>query len=379
MEASEIYKRHKFKTLFKNLDRSVKIVNEFSEFLKLLDLREVNILRAMMVRFMIEATNSDVGGLIYVGSDGSFRFSDVFHYKSNRVVDKDFSPVIGKVDENTPEYKMIEITMKRGVPTLFSEDEVKDSILAKICGIKPFSAVFIPVVVDDVIVYIVELIKTKKGKNCLGFFDNDIYSLSIISNIASAIFTNAELFSKAIHDSLTGLYNVHYFKNLVYEEMNKVKKFGTKFSLAVIDLDHFKHVNDTYGHSVGDEALKFFASVLKQEIKRSSDIIARYGGDEFIVAFPSTDLKDAYNVCLKVKEKLNSEVFKVNDKISLTLTPSIGIADVRVSDIESSSNIEMFRRIFVRADTALYNSKKTGRNRVTVYDDTLPLVEGREL
>ncbi|MFN4245065.1 MAG: GGDEF domain-containing protein, partial [Brevinematia bacterium] len=292
----------------------------------------------------------------------------------------DFSPVIGKVYEDTPEYKMIEVTIKRGIPTLFYENDVKNSVLGKIGGIEPFSVVFVPIVINDVVVYVVELIKKKKNRKYSGFLENDIFALSIISNIASAIFTNADLFNRAIHDNLTGLYNIHYFKNLAYEEMNKVKKFRTKFSLAVIDLDHFKHVNDTYGHSVGDEALKFFSSILRQEVKRSSDIIARYGGDEFIVAFPSTDLMSAYNVCMKLRDKLNSEIFKINDKVSIVLTPSIGIADVSDEDIKnSSSNIDLFRRIFVKADTALYNSKKTGRNKVTIYTDSLPLIEEREL
>lgn len=371
-------KKHKYKTLFRNLDRSVKIINEFSEFLKLLDLREVSILKAMMVRFMIESTTSDAGALIEVSENG-FEFSEVFQYRGNRIVDKDFSPVVESISKDSPEYSMIETTMKREIPTLFSGNEVKNSLLGSIIGIIPEIIIFVPVIVNDKVEYLVELIKKNKNNRIL-FSEDDIQSLSIISNIASAIFTNAELFNKAIHDSLTGLYNIHYFKNLIYEEMVKVKKFKNRFSLAIIDLDHFKHINDTYGHSVGDVALKFFSGVIKQEIKRSSDIIARYGGDEFIVAFPSTDVNGAYLLCSRLKERLNSESLKVNDKVSLIITPSIGIAELTESDISISSDPnDLFRRLFVKADTALYNSKKTGRNRITVYSDDLPLIEEREV
>lgn len=371
-------RKHKYKTLFRNLDRSVKIINEFSEFLKLLDLREVSILKAMMVRFMIEATNSDAGALIEV-CNGNFEFSEVFQYRGNRVVDKDFSPVVENISPDSAEYSMIETTIRREIPTIFSGDSVKNSLLANIIGIVPEIIILVPVIVNDRVEYLVELLKKSKNNRVL-FSEDDIQSLSIISNIASAIFTNAELFNKAIHDSLTGLYNIHYFKNLIYEEMVKVKKFKNKFSLAIIDLDHFKQINDTYGHSVGDIALKFFSSVIRQEIKRSSDIIARYGGDEFIVAFPSTDVEGAYMLCSRLRERLNSETLQVNDKVSLVITPSIGIAGITNDDIVNSSDPnDLFRKLFVKADTALYNSKKTGRNRITVYSAELPLIEEREV
>lgn len=372
-------RKYRFKTLFKTLDRSIKIINEFSEFLKLLDLREVGILRAMMVRFMIETTNADAGGLISVNDKNEYEFSEIFQYKGNRIMDRDFSPMVGKIHKDTLEYSMIETAIKREIPTLFSDETTRNSTLGKIVNISPSSIILVPVLVNDKVVYVVELLKKGRGRMC-SFLDEDLQSLSIISNIASAIFTNAELFNSAIHDNLTGLYNIHYFKNLVFEEMVKVRKFRTKFSLAIIDLDHFKHINDTYGHSVGDEVLKFFSNILRQEIRRSSDIVARYGGDEFVVAFPSTDAASAYSLCSKIRDRLNLESFPLNEKSSITLTPSVGIAEILEEDIESSpTDMDLFRKVFVRADTALYNSKKTGRNKVTVYTKILPLIEEREL
>ncbi|MEN2998100.1 MAG: GGDEF domain-containing protein [Brevinematia bacterium] len=372
-------RKYRFKTLFKSLDRSTKIINEFSEFLKLLDLRDVGILRAMMVRFMIEATNADAGGLIDV-TDREYRFSEIFQYRGNRVMDKDFSPMISKIQPNNPEYTMIETVIKREVPTLFMDENIKDSILGEIVNVKPSFIILTPIVVNDKVTYIVELLKKERKRCYHDFSEEHIQSLSIISNIASAIFTNAELFNRAIHDNLTGLYNIHYFKNVVYEEMVKVKKFGTKFSLAIIDLDHFKQINDTYGHSVGDETLKFFANILRQEIKRSSDIIARYGGDEFVIGFPSTDINNAYLLCSRLRDRVNNERFYVNEKLFLTLTPSIGVAEIPTTDIDNSSTpVELFRKVFIKADTALYNSKKTGRNKVTIYTEGLPLIEEREI
>lgn len=374
----DIPNRNRFKTLFRDLDKSVKIINEFSEFLKLLDLREVEILKVMMVRFMIEATNSESGGLIEIKENGP-EFTEIFQYKGNRIIDKDFSFVSGKIQPDSFEGITLETTMKRKIPTLFEDESIKSSVLASITKVSPSSIIQVPVVIEDKVEYVIELLK-KSNRRKHTFSEGDISSLSIISNIASAIFTNARLFNSAIYDNLTGLYNIHYFKNLVLEEMAKVTKFKTKFSLAIMDLDHFKNINDTYGHSVGDEALKFFSKVIRQEIKRSTDIVARYGGDEFISAFSSTDANGAYLICSRIRDKLNSELFSVNDAISIKITPSIGIAEISQEDISNAkSEIDLFRQLFLRADTALYNSKKTGRNKVTVYSPNMSLIQAREL
>lgn len=374
----DIPSRNRFKTLFRDLDKSIKIINEFSEFLKLLDLREVEILKVMMVRFMIEATNSESGGLIEIKESGP-EFTEIFQYKDNRIIDKDFSSVSCKIQPDSFEGITLETTIKRKIPTLFEDESIKSSILASITKVPPSSIIQVPVILEDKVPYVIELLK-KRNRKKYTFSEGDISSLSIISNIASAIFTNAQLFNSAIHDNLTGLYNIHYFKNLVMEEMMKVMKFKTNFSLAIMDLDHFKSINDTYGHSVGDEALKFFSKVIKQEIKRSSDIVARYGGDEFISAFPSTDANGAYLICSRIRDKLNSELFSVSDTISIKITPSIGIAEISQDDISNAkSEIDLFRQLFLKADTALYNSKKTGRNRVTIFSPNMSLIQIREL
>ncbi|MGB9620883.1 MAG: GGDEF domain-containing protein [Brevinematia bacterium] len=365
MDNAPINNKVRYKTLFRKLDRSIKIVNEFSEFLRLLDLREVEILKVMMVRFMIETLDVDVGGLIEIVND-EYRLTEVFIYRGHRIFGK-----------NLPGGKPI---IKREMPMIFEGEDIKNVIVTNIVKVDPSSLLIVPVVVNDKVEYVVELLKKNKKSKFFSFSKEDISNITIISNIASAIFTNAELFNRAIHDNLTGLYNINYFKNLMKDEMAKVKKFGNNFSLAVIDLDHFKHINDTYGHTIGDEALKFFAKVLKEEIRRSTDIVARYGGDEFIIAFPSTSLEGAFNVCSKIKERLNNENFHINNKIFFKLTPSIGIACITKDDINTKENEDfLFRKLFIRADTALYNSKKTGRNKITLYNESLTLIEEREI
>ncbi|MGC8869515.1 MAG: GGDEF domain-containing protein [Brevinematia bacterium] len=379
MDNAPINNKVRYKTLFRKLDRSIKIVNEFSEFLRLLDLREVEILKVMMVRFMIETLDVDVGGLIEIVND-EYRLTEVFIYRGHRIFGKNLPGGKPIIKRDSDEFRMIETTIKREMPMIFEGEDIKNVIVTNIVKVDPSSLLIVPVVVNDKVEYVVELLKKNKKSKFFSFSKEDISNITIISNIASAIFTNAELFNRAIHDNLTGLYNINYFKNLMKDEMAKVKKFGNNFSLAVIDLDHFKHINDTYGHTIGDEALKFFAKVLKEEIRRSTDIVARYGGDEFIIAFPSTSLEGAFNVCSKIKERLNNENFHINNKIFFKLTPSIGIACITKDDINTKENEDfLFRKLFIRADTALYNSKKTGRNKITLYNESLTLIEEREI
>jgi len=362
-----------YKRSFKKLDRSLKMINEFSEFLKLLDLREIGILRIMMLRFMIEAVEANIGRLIEV-EDNSLRVTEVFSYKGGKISSKKVFRQKKTIDKNG--YDAIAEVIKKEFPIIV---ESHDANWINQKNNYSYSIIRVPVIVNNKVRYVAELIR-KISLRSKPFTEEELSVITVISNIASAVFTNAELFNDAIHDKLTGLYNIHYFKNLMSNEIQKVLKFKTKFSLAIIDLDYFKHINDTYGHNVGDEALKFFSKILIDELRRSSDIIARYGGDEFIAAFPSTDAEGAHIVCEKVRKRLNKEPLVLNDVTSIPITPSIGIAEIQKEDIENtSSQEEIFKKLFLKADTALYNSKRTGKNRITIYTPELPLIEEREL
>jgi diguanylate cyclase (GGDEF)-like protein len=368
-----------YKRQFKKLDRSIKMVNEFSEFLKLLDLREIGMLRVMMLRFMIESVEASLGRIMEFKND-QFVVMESFSYRGGRISNRRISSQDRVIDKGKPEYKDIYKVVKKEFPVILKYVTL-DWIDRKNCGSKEFtcSVIRVPIVVNDKVRYVAELIK-KVSSRSAPFDEEDLSTVTIISNIASAIFTNAELFNSAIHDKLTNLYNVHYFRELVSNELVKVLKFKTNFSLALIDLDHFKSINDTYGHNVGDEALKFFSRVLSEEFRRASDVVARYGGDEFIVAFPSTNDEGAYIVCEKVRKRLSKEPLLVNGITPIFLTLSVGIAEVSQEDIEGKDNTdEIFKRLFLKADTALYNSKRTGRNRITIYSPEMPLIEEREL
>ena len=163
--------------------------------------------------------------------------------------------------------------------------------------------------------------------------------------------------SMAITDQLTGLYNRHYLdahmENVVGQAMENQKPLA----LLALDMDHFKEVNDTYGHDVGDEILQQLARIIVKSV-RSSDLAARIGGEEFVVLMPETDAYAAYDTAERIRRTVAEHQFSVNHEVGVIhKTISIGMASLKLSGDNAVSLIK-------RSDTALYEAKHNGRNRV---------------
>ncbi len=161
----------------------------------------------------------------------------------------------------------------------------------------------------------------------------------------------------AITDSLTGLYNRRYMEGHIASLVDKAANCGKDISLIILDIDHFKAVNDTYGHDVGDEVLKEFSKRILKNI-RGIDLACRFGGEEFVLVMPDTDLSFAFMVGERIRQCIASSVFYVSvDNGSLDLTCSVGVACLEQLDDTPET-------ILKRADQALYRAKNDGRNRV---------------
>ena len=161
--------------------------------------------------------------------------------------------------------------------------------------------------------------------------------------------------SLAMTDQLTGLYNRHYMdahlQNMVQQSLSN----GKPLSALLMDMDHFKHVNDTYGHNVGDEVLKQLADVIISTV-RSSDLAARYGGEEFVVLLPETDFNAAYELGERIRRNIEATAFQVSHEIgTLHKTTSVGVAAFNVAGDTGEELIK-------RADEGLYAAKEAGRN-----------------
>ena len=161
-----------------------------------------------------------------------------------------------------------------------------------------------------------------------------------------------QLSKMAYTDSLTHIYNRLHFAHFLDAEIDKVKRYGGTFSIIFFDLDHFKKVNDNFGHPVGDEVLEKITNIVSSA-NRSADIFARYGGEEFIILAPETDLSGA----LIHAERLRNDIEKNDFNTAGHVTSSFGVTEF----IAESDTVE---RLFDRVDKALYLAKDRGRNRV---------------
>jgi diguanylate cyclase (GGDEF)-like protein len=165
-----------------------------------------------------------------------------------------------------------------------------------------------------------------------------------------------EMFERTVRDALTGLYNRSFFLNQVgpLAEFNAVRGLG--LAVLMLDIDHFKRVNDTFGHDVGDHVLREVASVLR-DATRPEDLVARYGGEEFILALPVAAFDQASGRAERIRSTL-AERRIVADGFSLRVTASLGLAFAPPDRLSSAS------AMITAADRLLYQAKHTGRNRV---------------
>ncbi len=160
----------------------------------------------------------------------------------------------------------------------------------------------------------------------------------------------------AVIDPLTGLNNRRYMESQLGNVLQKAEARRRPVSLMILDIDHFKRVNDTYGHGAGDDVLKGFAQRVRQVI-RAVDLMCRLGGEEFVILMPDTDIDYAAMIAERVRSSVEGSLFPVEGGRNLPITVSIGIAD--------NSSSAAPDEILKRADIALYRSKSNGRNQVT--------------
>lgn len=166
----------------------------------------------------------------------------------------------------------------------------------------------------------------------------------------------AELEDLSIHDGLTGLYNFREFHRQLAEETERSWRYGHSLSLLMLDIDHFKSVNDSFGHLAGDEVLRALAARVRREC-RPADRIARYGGEEFTILLPETGASGAQAMAERIRETLANYAIPLEPGPTVNLTVSIGVAAYP----EDSDSAE---KLIGAADQALYAAKRAGRNRV---------------
>lgn len=199
------------------------------------------------------------------------------------------------------------------------------------------------------------------------FNEEELGMARIISNQSNIIIDNIRMYEKiqryAVADGLTGLYNHRYFQEQLEKEYSRSLRFHLMLSLIILDIDHFKNVNDEHGHQAGDVILKELSRLLKKCV-REIDLVARYGGEEFVIILPETPKRNAIIVAERMRAAIQECDFP-HDPEPLRITASLGVAGYPEDDITTRLDI------ISKADLALYKAKRDGRNQVCLYSPQL--------
>ena len=183
---------------------------------------------------------------------------------------------------------------------------------------------------------------------------------NVIKNLIKEIDT---LNAQSTIDVRTGLYNVRYFNKVIEEEVERAIRYNYSVSIIFMDLDHFKNVNDIYGHNCGNFILHELGSILNNphdNILRKSDIAVRYGGEEFLIICPNTKKEQAYVLAERIRKTVEKKSFSYEKK-NINITISIGVSEYKPSSKKVISDI------IKEADGAMYEAKRLGRNKVFMY------------
>jgi len=221
---------------------------------------------------------------------------------------------------------------------------------------KPKSYISLPLVAHKAVIGIISL--SSSDDNMFGGEMND--TLIVVINESSIVINNVmlreEIKRLAITDGLTKCYNHRHFQEIIANEFNRCKRYKSLFALLIIDIDHFKNVNDTYGHMAGDSVLREVSSRLKNSI-RDVDFAARYGGEEFALIFPATNLIGAFQTADRIRQSIADMTFSELPP-EKQITISIGVSSY--PEILAQTQYELIDR----TDQALYRAKHGGRNKV---------------
>lgn len=197
------------------------------------------------------------------------------------------------------------------------------------------------------------------------FTDTDLNVFNIYSKQSSMVLDKIKAYAKmermALTDSLTGLYNRHYAYMRIKQEVKRANREKYPISILFVDIDKFKSINDTFGHDVGDLALKHLSAILK-DVSREYDIAIRWGGEEFVLMLPNTSEEGALALAERLRQRIETSNFQY-----CKMTASLGISTYPTDNLD-------IEKVISNADSALYHAKQTGRNRTSIFSQVEHMV-----
>jgi len=225
-------------------------------------------------------------------------------------------------------------------------------------GFKTRSIACVPLISKGKVLGVIELLNAEPKKRT----DKEIQLLEALADLVAIAIENARFVERirelTIIDDVTGLYNSRHLHTLLETEISRAFRYHNSFSLIFLDLDHFKLVNDNYGHLVGSRLLREVGQLFRYNL-RTIDWALRYGGDEFIIILPQTNKKEAILVCKRLRETLNQTIFFEKEKLNIRIFASYGISSFPEDAQDKEGIIKL-------ADQAMYLVKRSGRNGIAL-------------
>ena len=241
------------------------------------------------------------------------------------------------------------------VPDFKAENsEIKEEDVIRVPGFDNRSFLGIPLILRGEVIGVLSV----QSADPNAYNSRQTQLVETIAQQATIAMDNAKLFEKmqemAITDSLTGLFNRRYFYMILNNEIERARRYSLRLSMVMIDIDHFKNVNDTFGHLAGDDVLKALAEVCKQ-LLRQSDNMFRFGGEEFMIVLPETDQEEALKVAERIRATVADATFETK-KGRVKITISLGVSQFNPDEFSDQN-------IFIESvDQTLYKAKQAGRN-----------------
>lgn len=249
-----------------------------------------------------------------------------------------------------------------GEPVLITDAALDDRFSDRVDTVTDHSThtlIAVPLISGGKTIGVMEAVNKSEGR----FFNqDDLNFFQQMAGMAAVAIENSILYEHATRDTLTGLYVRRFMEESLSRELERSIRYRRSLSLLMLDLDHFKSINDRWGHDSGDHALRLVARVILQSC-RQSDIACRYGGEEFVVILPETEGDSAMVFAERLRRRVEESDFRIGSS-SVPITVSGGIATIRNDDGKETTA----GQILSRADRALYRSKSAGRNRITLID-----------
>jgi diguanylate cyclase (GGDEF)-like protein len=254
-------------------------------------------------------------------------------------------------------------------------------------GFETLSVICAPIVIDSSPIGVIELIN-RKGR--VNYEPADLDLLEVFAGYTATLIHNALMARRfeelSQTDNLTGLYNDRYFFRCLERAVEEAARQEGEISLIFFDLDRFKDVNDTYGHQAGSSVLREVAGILREVFADEQAIMARYGGDEYVIGLPETGVEKAAALAEEMRARMERNVFLKKRAqgmpalhIGGVITCSIGVACLDGRRVSATNVKQMVDSLIRAADLAMYQSKESGKNRITVAREVSPRMTGERI